>query len=306
MRPWGTAAALASAALLILSVREMPRAQASGDDVRMIAVEGEGERYWPRWRGPSAQGLVAGGAYPDVWSDTENVKWKASVPGRGNSSPIVWGDRIFLTTAYKEGRRLSLLCYRRSDGARLWETFVPQEGVEHAHQKNGHASATPVTDGERVYASFGTHGLAAVDLNGKLVWHRNLGALNNYHGSAGSPVLHQGRIYLYQDHRGSDSLNSFVAAFDARTGKTVWWKDRTATTGWGTPVLVQVGERAELVVSSQHEVNAYDPRDGTELWRVRGNKFEVIPTPVVAHGLVFCSSGRARSSSPMTTGRPSW
>jgi outer membrane protein assembly factor BamB len=293
MRPWGTAAALASAALLTLSARERPRAQASGDDVRMIAVEGEGERYWPRWRGPSAQGLVAGSAYPDAWSETENVKWKASVPGRGNSSPIVWGDRIFLTTAYEEGRRLSLLCYRRSDGARLWETFVPQEGVEHVHQKNGHASATPVTDGERVYASFGTHGLAAVDLNGKLVWHRNLGTLNNYHGSAGSPVLHQGRIYLYQDHRGSDSLKSFVAAFDARTGKTVWWKDRTATTGWGTPVLVQVGERAELVVSSQHEVNAYDPKDGAELWRVRGNKFEVIPTPVVAHGLVFCSSGRA-------------
>jgi len=285
--------ALGTSALSGLTSIEARRLHLLTEDVHMIAVEGEGARYWPGWRGPSAQGIVSGGAYPDTWSDTENVRFRVGVPGNGNSSPVVWGDRLFLTTAYQGGEGLSLLCFRRSDGARMWETFVPQEGVEHAHQKNGHASATPVTDGERVYASFGTHGLLAFTLDGKIAWHRKLGALDNYHGSAGSPVLYQGRLFLYQDHRGSESLKSFVAAFDAATGETRWWKDRAHTTGWGTPVMVQVGPRVELVVSSQHQVYGYDAETGEELWSARGNKFEVIPTPVVAQGLVFCSSGRA-------------
>lgn len=136
--------------------------------VRMIAVEGEGARYWPRWRGPSGQGLVAGSGYPDTWSATQNIVWKQAVPGRGNSSPIVWGDRILLTTAYDGGRRLSLLAFRRSDGSLLWESFAPAGRSQSGHQKNGHASATPVTDGERVYVSFGGRGLLAFDLNGKV------------------------------------------------------------------------------------------------------------------------------------------
>lgn len=276
--------------VFVLATGAAPPAE---EDVRMVAVEGEGARYWPAWRGPSRQGLVTGGAYPDAWSDKENVRFKTSVPGRGNSSPIVWGERLFLTTAYDDGRRLALLCYRRSDGARLWETFAPQESVEHAHEKNGHASATPVTDGERVYASFGTHGLAAFSMEGKALWHRKLGVVDNYHGSAGSPVLYQGRLFLYQDHQSTGSLKSFVAAFDARTGETLWWRDREQTTGWGTPVLLQVGGRVELVVSSQRKVVGYDAETGEERWSVRGLTFEVIPTPVVGHGLVFCSSGRA-------------
>src|SRR3990172_9330988 len=118
-----------------------------GQDARvgMIESEGAGARYWPRWRGPSGQGLVAGSGYPDTWSATENVLWRTAVPGRGNSSPIVWADRIFLTTAYDGGRRLSLLAYRRSDGALLWERVAPDGSLERVHQKNGHASATPAT-----------------------------------------------------------------------------------------------------------------------------------------------------------------
>lgn len=263
------------------------------DRVEIVPVEGEGTRYWSRWRGPSGQGLVAGTAYPDRWSSTENVLWRTAVPGQGNSSPIVWGDRIFLTTARDAGARLSLLSFRRSDGSLLWETFVPQQGVEHAHQKNGHASATPVTDGRRIWASFGTHGLAAFDFDGKILWHRDLGDLDNYHGSAGSPVLHDNRIYIYQDHRATSTLGSFVAAFDAETGETVWWTDREATVGWGTPVVIRAGDREELIVNSQRQVWAYDPATGAPLWHVRGTTFEVIPTPVAGHGLVFCSSGRA-------------
>src|SRR5688572_8213261 len=111
--------------------------------VQMIAVPGEGAKYWSRWRGPSGQGLVTGSGYPDKWSATENVLWKKPVPGSGNSSPVVWGDRIFLTTAYDGGKRLSVLAYRRSDGAQLWESFAPEGRSEFTHRKNGHASATP-------------------------------------------------------------------------------------------------------------------------------------------------------------------
>jgi outer membrane protein assembly factor BamB len=269
-------------------------AQADDDSkVEMIIVEGEGADYWPRWRGPSGQGYVKGTGYPDTWSDTENVIWKVHVPGTGNSSPIVWADRVFLTTAYDGGRRISLLSFRRSDGEQLWETFVPQQGVEHVHEKNGHASATPITDGERIYASFGTHGVMAVNFDGEVLWHKDWGELNNYHGSAGSPILYGDKLIIYQDHRGSDTLGSFVAAFDKNTGETLWWRDREASTGWGTPILLSTGDRDELIVSSQRRVYSYDPNSGDELWTAEGNLYEVIPTPVVGHGMVFCSSGRA-------------
>ena len=260
---------------------------AQPSDVRMVGVEGEGAKYWPVWRGPSGQGL-ASGTYPDAWSATENVAWKKPVPGNGNSSPIVWGDRIFLTTAYENGRRLSLVAFRRSDGTQLWETFAPAGRTGRAHYKNGHASATPATDGTHVYASFGSRGLAAFDFNGGLVWHKDLGDVDNYHGAAGSPLLYKNRVILYQDF---DS-GSFVAAFDARTGKELWRTPRRAFVGWGTPVAVRVAGRDEIIVSSQSAVTAYDPDTGKELWVCDGNSFEVIPTPVVGHGLVFASSGR--------------
>ena len=263
------------------------------DAVSLLGADGDGVRYWPRWRGPSGQGQVAGTDYTDTWSSKDHIKWRVPVAGVGHSSPIVWNDHVFLTTAQQDGARMSMLAFRRSDGARLWETVVPSTGVEHIYEKNSQASATATTDGERVYASFGTHGVAAFDFSGKLVWHVKLGDLSNYHGSAGSPVLYKDRLFLYQDHDGTQSLKSFVAAFDAKTGKTLWKKDRVESVGWGTPIVIRAGDRDELVVSSQRRVRAYDPATGDELWTVRGNTFEVIPTPVVGHGLVFCSSGRA-------------
>jgi outer membrane protein assembly factor BamB len=205
----------------------------------------------------------------------------------------VWADRLYVTTAHEGGGKLSLVAYNRADGRKLWETFVPQEGVEHVHQKNGHASATPVTDGQAIYASFGRHGLVAFNMDGKILWHRKFGVIDNYHGPAGSPVLYKDRIFLYQDHEGSPGQRAFVAAFDARTGKTLWETPRTETVGWGTPIVINTGERDELVVNSQRRVAAYDPASGKELWTVRGMTFEVIPTPVVGEGLVFASSGRA-------------
>ena len=267
-------------------------------EVRMVEAEGEAAKYWPRWRGPSGQGVVRSGEYPDTWSE-KSIAWKVPVPGRGNSSPIVWRDRIFFTTAYNDGARLSLLCFRRSDGKLLWELAAPQESVEYVHPKNGHASATPVTDGERVYASFGPHGLIAASFEGKLLWHAPIGRVDNYHGTAGSPVLYKDSVIIYQDGGAnfgappSASVPSFIAAFDRKTGKTLWRTPRSATVGWGTAIVIRAGDRDELVVCSQRRATAYDPANGRELWTVSGLTFEVIPTPVVGHDLVFCSSGRA-------------
>lgn len=262
-------------------------------DVELIGAEGEGANYWPRWRGPSGQGYVQGSDYIDAWSSTENVRWRTTVPGVGHSSPVVWADHIFLTTATDDGRRMSMLAFNRADGSRRWETVLPSSGVEHVYWKNSRASATPTTDGTLVWASFGTHGLAAFDFDGSLVWHTKMGDLSNYHGSAGSPVLYKDRIILFQDHDGTSTLQSFVAAFDKTTGKVLWKTDRSASVGWGSPIVVRVDDHDEVIVSSQRTVQAYDPETGRELWHIRGMTREVIPTPVVGHGLVFASSGRA-------------
>lgn len=282
-----------AALLLGLGLVAVVSVTAAPADVKMIEVTGEGAKYWSRWRGPSGQGQVPAGQYTDRWSATTGVQWKVAVPGSGNSSPIVWGDRIFLTTARDQGRRLSMLAFARKDGAKLWETDIPQNGVEYPHAKNGYASATPATDGELVYASFGRHGLVAFDFGGKIVWHRKFGIIDNYHGPAGSPVLYKDRVFIYQDARPAPGQSAFVGAFDKKTGRTIWDTPRSETVGWGTAVVLNTGERDELVVSSQRRVAAYDPASGKELWTVGGLTFEVIPTPVVAHGLVIASSGRA-------------
>jgi outer membrane protein assembly factor BamB len=264
--------------------------QTPGDGVRMVADEGEGAKYWARWRGPSGQGLANGTGYPETWSATQNVAWKVPVPGSGNSSPIVWGDRIFLTTAYDNGRRMAIVAFRRSDGQKMWEAFAPEGKTPYGnHYKNGYASATAATDGQRVYASFGPRGLVAVDMDGKVAWHRDLGRMDAYHGTAGSPLLYKDRLILYQDQFN----DSFVAAFDTRTGRELWRTRRDAQVGWGTPIAVRVGDHDEIIVSSQWTVRAYNPDSGAELWNCKGTTDEVIPTPVVGYGMVFCSSGRA-------------
>ena len=278
--------------IALLSAAMFVAASAAPSDVRMIEVSGPGAKFWPRWRGPSGQGVAVNGAYVDRWSPTTSIKWKVRLPGTANSSPIVWGDRIFVTTA-EGGQRLSVMAFDRATGTVAWQTAVPANGMEWVHVKNGYASATPATDGERIYASFGRHGLVALDMTGRIVWHRKFGTINNYHGPAGSPILYKDRVFLYQDHDGSPDQKAFVAAFDARTGATLWETRRTETVGWGTPIVIATGIRDELVVSSQGRVAAYDPDGGRELWTVRGMTFEVIPTPVVGHGLVFASSGRA-------------
>jgi len=277
-----------SSVTTVMPPRAIRAQTVSARGVAMVVPGGDATRYWPRWRGPSGQGLAAGTGYPDRWSDTENVLWKTMVPGRGHSSPVVWADRLFLTTAYDDGR-VAVLGFRRSDGRLLWEAVAPDRTREYLHPKNSPASATAATDGLRVYASFGSKGLLAVDFDGKVVWHRSLGAIRNYHGTAGSPLLYKDRLILFEDHGGG----AFVAAFDARTGRPLWRTERRGSIGWSTPIAVQAGDHDEIIISSQQRVHAYDPGSGRELWTCGGNLYEVIPTPVVGHGLVFCSSGRA-------------
>lgn len=291
MRIGGLAlAAVATLLAFVPAVATRGQAQEPGAAVAMVADTGDAARYWARWRGPSGQGLAAGSGYPDRWSPTDNVTWKVRVPGDGNSSPIVWDDRVIVTTAYDGGRRLSVLAFRRSDGTRLWETFAPEGRTGYGnHFKNGHASATAATDGQRIYVSFGPRGLLALAMNGKQVWHRDLGPMEAYHGTAGSPLLYKDRLILYQDQ----SRGSFIAAYDTRTGRQVWSTPRDANVGWGTPIAVRVIDHDEIIVNGQQKVRAYHPETGAELWSCSGTTYEVIPTPVVGYGMVFCSSGRA-------------
>lgn len=260
-------------------------------EVSLVPVEGEGAKWWPRWRGPTGQGVVAEGEYVDRWSPTENVLWKVPLPGRGNSSPIVWRDRIFLTTAHDGGKKRGILCLDRAGGKVLWETFVPASTLEKAQKKNGFASGTAATDGERVFAYFGNDGILCVDFAGKQVWHHPLEPMDAYHGMACSPLLYRDKVIVFQDHKSKQG--SFVLALDAATGKQVWKTPRKEKVGWGSPVAVRVNGQDRIVVSSQERVVAYDPADGKEIWSCAGNLYEVTPTPVAGLGLLFCCSGRA-------------
>ena len=173
--------------------------------------------------------MVEGSAYPDTWSDTENVLWKTPVPGIGHSSPIVWGNQIFLTTGYDGGTRNDAAEFRswgaESMGGR---PPFPSTAASTSTPRTATLRATPVTDGELVFASFGHQGMMAVDFDGNLVWHNKIEDLSNYHGSAGSPVLYEDEVIIYQDQGGA----SFVAAFDKRTGDVVWRTKRDAGVGW--------------------------------------------------------------------------
>jgi len=263
----------------------------AGDKVAVVPCEGEGGKYWPRWRGPSGQGVVETGDYPDSWSDKDNVLWKVEVSGRGNSSPIIWKDRIFLTSAQEKGKSRSILCLDRKDGKKIWDAFTPSAVVERPQDKNGFASGTPSTDGERVYAYFGNYGLFCVDMDGKQLWHKSFGPFDAFHGTSCSPLLYRDKVIVFQDHRGTSG--SFVAAFDKKTGEQLWRTARKEKVGWGSPIAVSVGKQDLIIVSSENTVYGYDPADGKEIWRCKGNLVEVTPTPVAGLGMIFCCSGRA-------------
>jgi outer membrane protein assembly factor BamB len=263
---------------------------ASTLDVEPILAAPGAERFWPGWRGPSAQGLSREAELPLVWSAGEHVAWRTEIPGAGNSSPVIWGDRIFLSSAFESGKRRTLLALRRSDGEILWSAdapFVPPEG--RVRDKNGYASATPATDGERVVVFFGNTGLVAFDFEGQLLWHRPVEPFDAMHGTGASPVLCGDLAILFQEQSSKPSLG---IAVDKRSGEVRWRIDRAPALGWCTPVALRVGGRDELIYGGNQTLKAYDPWSGRELWSLKGPTQEVVPSVAYGHGLIYCTSGR--------------
>ena len=274
------------------------------------AAADPGTGNWPGWRGGDGSGVSAERDLPTRWNAEEGVVWKTPVPGAGNSSPVVWGERIFLATS-ESGRKRSVLCFDRANGKPLWQTAAPSQAAEKSHKKNGFASSTPATDGERVYAFFGSAGMLAVDFDGKSAWHRDLGEFTTQWGTASSPVLFEDMVIVNCDQDGEASrgcgdsvpTRSFLVALNKRTGEQVWRVDRSdQPRSWSTPVLVPVeavdardaasSTHIELVLNGGNRVWAYDPRTGEALWNCSGTTQWVTPTVVHGDGLVFAVSGR--------------
>jgi len=264
-----------------------------------------GAENWPQFRGPGSQGISAETGLPVRWDATRNVRWKTPLPGPGHSSPVVWGDRIFLT-AFREGSglrsyfrnvgELLVLALDARTGRILWERNVGASDIEETHSTNAPASPTPVTDGRLVYAYFGSRGLVAFDFDGRQVWIKPLGPHPNEWGSASSPILYKHLLILNVDTDADD----YLLAVDKTNGKTVWRTPRTETTrAWPTPFLWTAAAQGapngsdQIVVSGSGRVKSYDPTNGRELWTVDGLSLWVSPTPVSAHGLLYVvSSGQ--------------
>ncbi len=277
------------------------------------------ERFWPAWRGPEGTGGAPSARPPVEWSETKNVRWKVAVPGLGLSSPVVWGDLVFLTTAVPSDKphtvprpapsapassrarvpdvirdappqAFVVLALDRKDGKVRWSRTVrealPHEGT---HKDGSFASGSVTADGERVVASFGSHGLYCLDHGGRVLWEKQLGLMNIKlgFGEGSSPVLYGQRVILNWDHEGP----SFIAAFDAKTGRELWRRERDEKTSWATPLVARNGERAQVVVSATRLVRSYDLETGDLVWEAGGMTANAIPSPVAADGLVYLTSG---------------
>ena len=247
---------------------------------------------WPEFRGPTGQGHSTETGLPLNWSDTQNVRWKTAVPGRGWSSPVVVNGRVWLTTAAKDGSAsvLRALAYDAATGKEVVNAEVfslANAGAMHA--KNSHASPTPLVEDQRVYVHFGNHGTAALDWQGKVLWKRQI-PYQPVHGTGGSPVLH-GDLLIYSADGGD---TQFVIALDKRTGEVRWKsaRPRPGNMAFSTPLVIDAGGRKQLVSTGAHRAISYEPETGKEIWRVEyGDGFSNVPRPVFGHGLVYLLSG---------------
>ena len=276
---------------------------------------------WPSFRGPQASGVADGQKLPDRWNVAtgENIRWRTPIPGLAHSSPIVWGHRLFVTTAvssrpnatfrpglYGDGdasddrslHKWMLLALDARTGKVLWERVAHEgEPLEKRHIKSTYASATPATDGRIVVASFGSQGVHAYDVDGKRLWKVDLGRLDvgAYDiptfewGPASSPILWNGLVLLQCDTQ----ADSFVIALDAATGRTMWQTERDEFPSWGTPTVAETPDGPQLVTNGSKFIRGYDPKTGKELWRLGGSSKITAPTPIFADGLAVVASGRA-------------
>ena len=285
----------------------------------LLASASLSAQQWPAFRGANASGVAGDAPVPTMWNATngENLRWKTPVPGVAVSSPIVWGDRVFVSTAVssdpKAGIRTGqygdvepvsdssrhqwrVIALDKATGRVVWDRLA-HEGTPKTkrHPKSSQASPTPVTDGRRVIVSFGSEGLFAYDVDGTLLWKRDLGVLNSgwfydpdYEwGMGSSPIIWRNLVIVQCDIQ----KDSFIAAFDVATGAPVWRTAREEIPSWSTPAIYEADGRAELVTQATTFTRGYDPETGKELWRLSGNSEIAIPTPVVAPGLIIVTNG---------------
>lgn len=271
---------------------------------------------WHQWRGPSMTGVSPNGTPPLEWSETKNVSWKVAIPGQGHSTPIIWKDQIFILTAVPEstaqpapkaegeqggGRgmpsrktnvmhKFVVMSINRSSGKVMWQKTVKEEVPQEAtHDLGSWASGSPITDGEFVYAYFGSRGLFCLDMSGTLQWERDFGQMTKHmqFGEGSSPTLYGDKIIVLWDHEG----DSFVAALDKKTGKDIWKKDRDEGTSWSTPFVVEVDGKPQVVTSATNRVRSYDLASGDLIWECSGMTRNVIPTPMEQNGVLYVMSG---------------
>jgi outer membrane protein assembly factor BamB len=275
---------------------------------------------WPQWRGPLATGEVPVGSPPIEWSETLNVAWKSPIPGMGASTPIIWGDTIYLQTATEIGddrelkqsefafpermsvyrglayvravreQEFALVAVDRETGHIKWrkvlETEQPLEG---RHPTNTYASGSPSTDGEHIIAFFGSRGLFCLTMDGDVVWSKDFGQMStrNGWGEGTSPTLYRNRVIVTWDHEG----DSFIAVLDKATGEELWRQARDEPTTWATPLVVPVGDRTQVITNGTEHVRGYDLETGEVIWHGPGLTFNSIPSPVYGDGLAFLTSG---------------
>ena len=286
----------------------------------IFAVAATPPANWPSFRGRQAGGVADGQSLPDMWDGVrgENVQWKTRIPGLAHSSPIVWGDRLYLTTAisslenatFKHGlfgegdastdrsvHRWNVLAVDTRSGKIIWETTAYQ-GVpkQKRHVKNTYASSTPATDGKHIIAFFGSQGLYCFDTGGKLIWKKDLGVLDlgaydapEYEwGTASSPIIYQDKVIVQCDTQKED----FLLALNVDNGNIVWKIDREELPSWGTPTIYTGAKRTELITNASNFIRGYDPETGKELWRLGGSSQITAPTPIFSQDLIVVASGR--------------
>lgn len=267
--------------------------------------------YWPMWRGPLATGVAPKADPPIEWSENKNIRWKVPLPGKGHSTPIVWGDHLFVTAAVPFGEKLEpklsgrpgahdnlpvtqkhqflVICVSRRDGKILWQKklheALPHEG---GHYTASLASASPVTDGKHVFAFFGSYGLYALNVNGDILWQKDLGDMHTKHGhgEGSSPVLHGDTLVVNWDHE----EQSFLLALHKETGEVKWKIKRDEVTSWATPIVVEHNGKPQLIVSGTSRVRGYDLAAGKVIWECGGLSANIVASPVAANGMVFAGS----------------
>jgi outer membrane protein assembly factor BamB len=258
---------------------------------------------WPQFRGPSGNATATDSNPPTTWSDTENIAWKTELPGRGASSPVVFGNRIFLT-AYtgfgvdsdepgdKANLKLHVLCFERDSGKLLWNKSIKASTATQKFGQrvadHGYATATPATDGDAVYASFGVSGVVAYDMDGNLMWQAKIGDGTAGFGSASSPVVFREMVYV-----NASIESNTLFAFDKQTGKEVW-KAVSIMKSWSSPCIAEVPDGPpELIMNQKNEIFAFDPITGEKLWWCAGVEDYIVPVPVFHDGVVYCLGGRS-------------